>query len=290
MLRRSSRSRSTRSTLPSSSQATTTTRMPAITALAALVPCALDGIRQTSRCGSPRARWYAADRQQPGQLALRAGVGLHAHRVVPGHLGQPPLQLGDQLARSPAVCVGRRERVDVGELRPGHRLHLGGGVELHRARAERDHAAVQRVVPVGQPAQVAQHRRLGAVRVEHRVGQVVGGAAQRRRQRRRRRRPSASDVGTPNAAQHRAAGAPSVVVSSQAIADPVGVDQAQVDARARAAAATTSAARPGTDRGHRVEERVVRHLDAGGAQAGGERRRGHGCAAGRSPRSPSGPW
>ncbi len=29
----------------------------AITALAALVPCALDGIRQTSRCSSPRSRW-----------------------------------------------------------------------------------------------------------------------------------------------------------------------------------------------------------------------------------------
>ncbi len=49
--------RSVRSTLPFSSQATTTTRMPAITALAAFVPCADDGIRQTSRCDSPRERW-----------------------------------------------------------------------------------------------------------------------------------------------------------------------------------------------------------------------------------------
>src|SRR3954454_16854605 len=40
-------SRSAMSTLPASSQATTTTRMPAMTALAALVPCALDGIRHT---------------------------------------------------------------------------------------------------------------------------------------------------------------------------------------------------------------------------------------------------
>ena len=45
------------STLPRVSVATTTTRMPAITALAALVPCALAGIRQTVRPSSPRDRW-----------------------------------------------------------------------------------------------------------------------------------------------------------------------------------------------------------------------------------------
>ena len=49
--------RSSRSTLPSSSQATTTTRMPAMTALAALVPWAEAGMRQTSRSASPRLRW-----------------------------------------------------------------------------------------------------------------------------------------------------------------------------------------------------------------------------------------
>jgi hypothetical protein len=50
-------SRSVRSTLPRSSHATTTTLSPAITALAAFVPCALDGIRQTVRLVSPRLRW-----------------------------------------------------------------------------------------------------------------------------------------------------------------------------------------------------------------------------------------
>ena len=51
--------RSSRSTLPSTSQATTVTDMPAITALAALVPCADDGMRHTLRPVSPLARWYA---------------------------------------------------------------------------------------------------------------------------------------------------------------------------------------------------------------------------------------
>ena len=47
--------RSARSTLPASSQRTATTRKPAITALAGLVPWAETGIRHTSRCASPRA-------------------------------------------------------------------------------------------------------------------------------------------------------------------------------------------------------------------------------------------
>ena len=47
-------SRSAMSTLPSASQATTTTCMPAICADAGLVPCADAGIRHTLRCGSPR--------------------------------------------------------------------------------------------------------------------------------------------------------------------------------------------------------------------------------------------
>ena len=46
--------RSARSTLPSSSQATTCTVIPAITALAGLVPWAELGIRQTCRPPSPR--------------------------------------------------------------------------------------------------------------------------------------------------------------------------------------------------------------------------------------------
>jgi hypothetical protein len=45
------------STLPLSSQSTTTTFMLAIWAVAGLVPCADLGIRQTLRCSSPRLAW-----------------------------------------------------------------------------------------------------------------------------------------------------------------------------------------------------------------------------------------
>src|ERR1700750_1589473 len=51
--------RSSKSTLPSSSHLTTTTRMPAITALAALVPCADSGMRHTVRAPLPRLSWEA---------------------------------------------------------------------------------------------------------------------------------------------------------------------------------------------------------------------------------------
>ena len=114
-----------------------------------------------------------ADRHQAGQLALRAGVGLDRDPVVAGGGGQPGLQLVDQGAVALRV-LGRRERVQVGEAGQAHRLHLGGGVELHRARAERDHPAVERVVARRELAQVAQHRGLGAVGVEHLVGHELG--------------------------------------------------------------------------------------------------------------------
>jgi hypothetical protein len=51
--------RSALSTLPSASEATTTTRIPAITAEAGLVPCADTGMRHTLRWPSPRACRYA---------------------------------------------------------------------------------------------------------------------------------------------------------------------------------------------------------------------------------------
>jgi hypothetical protein len=124
--------------------------------------------------------------------------------------------------------------VQVGELRPRDRLHLGGRVELHRARAERDHRAVEREVLVGEPAQVAQHRGLRAVRVEHRVvrngvvrAQVVGISA---------RDAGVVGVVAPSTARRRRTrastrrGRSRVVVSSQRDADVVGVDEAQVDA------------------------------------------------------------
>ncbi len=170
-------SRSARSTLPSASHFVTTTCMPAICALAGLVPCADSGIRQTLRPRVAARRVPGADRQQPGVFALRAGVRLQADAGIAGRLAQPRLELAAQQVVAGAL-LRRRERMDVRELRPGDRDHLAGRVQLHRARAERDHRAVERQVLVGEAAQVAQHLGLGAMAVEGRVREEGAAAAQ----------------------------------------------------------------------------------------------------------------
>ena len=116
-----------------------------------------------------------ADREKPGELPLRSRVRLERHGVVSGDLDEPGLERADQLD----VAVGlveRCERVHSGELDPGDGLHLRRRVELHRARAERDHRAVERDVAITETADVAQHRRLAAVRAEDRVGEEGRGA------------------------------------------------------------------------------------------------------------------
>ncbi|MNS81195.1 hypothetical protein D3C72_1149020 [compost metagenome] len=68
--------------------------------------------------------------------------------------------------------------MQLAELGPGHRDHLGGGVELHGAGAERDHGVVQGQILGFETVDVAQHLGLGVVLVEHLVGQHGVGAQQ----------------------------------------------------------------------------------------------------------------
>ena len=72
------------------------------------------------------------DHHQPGVFALRAGVRLQRHRREAGDLTQHPFELGEDrlIARR---LIDRRERVQLAELRPGNRQHLGSRVQLHRA-------------------------------------------------------------------------------------------------------------------------------------------------------------
>jgi hypothetical protein len=115
-------------------------------------------------------RLVAADRDQAGVLALRAGVRLHADGVEAGDRLELPFEAGDQFEVALRL-VERGEGVHLRELGPGDGNHLGGGVELHGAGAERDHGVVQRQVAVLQALQIAQHAVLGVVGVEHRMGQ-----------------------------------------------------------------------------------------------------------------------
>ena len=68
--------------------------------------------------------------------------------------------------------------MDIGEFRPGDRNHLGGCVELHRAGAERDHAAVERQIAIGKAPHIAKHLGFGPVAVEHRLLHETAIAAQ----------------------------------------------------------------------------------------------------------------
>ena len=108
----------------------------------------------------------SADRHHAGVLALAARIGLQADAGVTRGLAQPGAQLRVQLGVTGAL-FGRGKRVNLRKLGPGDRHHLTGGVELHGATAQRDHAAVQRQVKVAQAADVAQHAGFTVVAVEH---------------------------------------------------------------------------------------------------------------------------
>ena len=177
--------------LPLASQATATTLKPAMTALAGLVPWAETGIRHTLRRRLAAALVIGADGQQPRVLALRARVGLQGDGGEAGDLGQPGLEVGEDLRVALRLLRGR-ERMQLAELRPGDGQHLRGRVQLHRAGAERDHRGGEREVARLQPVDVAQHLRLGVVAVEDLVGQVRAGCARRAPGTRARRRPASS--------------------------------------------------------------------------------------------------
>lgn len=206
--------------------------------------------------------------QEPRELALRARVRLDGHRVVAGDLGQALLQLTDERQEALGL-LGRREQVQRAELGPGDRLHLGRRVELHGAGAERDHAPVQRVVTVGELAQVAQHRGLRAVLVEDRVGQERVGAQQPLGQRVGGRGVQRLDValGAEGRPDGRDLCAGRGLVAGEG--DEVAVDEPQVH---------TTLAGVGDDRGglarnpdgERVEVDTGHHVDTGGPQSLGQ--------------------
>ena len=106
-----------------------------------------------------------ADGQQPGELTLRTGIGLQRDGVVAGDLAQRRLKVVNHSGVATGL-VGGGEWVHLRELRPRDRCHLGGRVQLHGARTQRDHGAVERQVLVGQAAQVAHHVVLFAVLLE----------------------------------------------------------------------------------------------------------------------------
>ena len=108
----------------------------------------------------------AADGKHTAVFALRAGVGLEGNRIKTGDGFQAVFHVGQEFAVASGLGF-RGVGVDVGKLRPSNRQHFGGGVELHGAAAQRNHAAVHRQIAVFELFQVAQHFVFGVVTVEH---------------------------------------------------------------------------------------------------------------------------
>ena len=142
------------------------------------------GAVRTRRDEAHRALVLAAtavvrtNREEARELALATGVRLQAHRVVAGDLAQRGLELGDHPPVPGGLIVGC-EGMHVRELGPGDRFHLRGGVELHGARPERDHRAIEREITIGEPTEVAEHLVLAVVAVEHVLRQDLVGAQHR---------------------------------------------------------------------------------------------------------------
>ena len=131
-----------------------------------------------------------ADDEEPGVFALAPGVGLKGDCGETGNLREPALEVTEEL-----VVAGRllrwTEGVEGAELRPSHRNHLRGGVELHGAAAQRNHRVGEAQVARLEVLQIAQHLRLGVVGIEDRMGEVGALAEQRHGQRLGQGRPQA---------------------------------------------------------------------------------------------------
>ena len=128
--------------------------------------------------GLAAAGVVALDGQQPGVFPLRAGVGLERHRRVPRALHEHAFQVLKQRAVTGGLPLGG-EGMQPGEALPAQGQHLGGGIELHGATAQGNHAPVEGDVLVFEVAQVAQHFGLGVILVEQRMLKIIQRPLQR---------------------------------------------------------------------------------------------------------------
>src|SRR6516162_1282500 len=119
-----------------------------------------------------------ADDEQAGVLALRASVRLKRYRRKAGDLRELSLELleNDLVSRR---LLHWSKGVHPRKRGPGNREHFRSGVELHRARAERNHRIGQRQIPRLQAVDVTQHLGLRVVRVEDGVLQKWAAAGER---------------------------------------------------------------------------------------------------------------
>ncbi len=158
--------------LPSSSVLTTTTFIPAMTGAGRVG--AMGRGRDQAHVPVPvtPVQVVGPDHEKAGIFPVCARVGHHGRSRKPGDLLQPRFQVPDD-PLVPLGLIRRREGVEVGELRPGDGHHLRGGVQLHGARSEGDHAGVQGEVLGFQLVDVPEHLGLRVIPVEDGMRQVA---------------------------------------------------------------------------------------------------------------------
>ncbi len=145
--------------------------MPAIDADAGLVPCALAGMRQMSRWPSPRVSWCLRMTSSPASSPCAPELGCRLTAGKPVISAEHRLELLDDHLVALDLAHGG-EGVHAVEARPRDGHHLGRRVELHGARAQRDHRVHERHVLLLERPDVPEHLGLGVVDVEDRVGEV----------------------------------------------------------------------------------------------------------------------
>ncbi|KAI6753363.1 hypothetical protein HG531_005532 [Fusarium graminearum] len=111
---------------------------------------------------------YAA---KTGKLTLSTRVGLQSCSVHTSDLGQV-LGEGADKGLVTGSLLDRGEGVDVVDTGVGNGEHLGGGVELHGARAQRDHGVYERDILRLEVVDVSEKLGLGVVLVEDRLLEI----------------------------------------------------------------------------------------------------------------------
>ena len=95
----------------------------------------------------------------PQSSPCAPAAGDNATAGMPVKRLQPMRQRVDELERALYRCLGL-QRVQIGKAGQPRHLFVEARVVLHRARAERIEAAVDRVVFLREPGEVADHLRL----------------------------------------------------------------------------------------------------------------------------------
>ena len=97
-----------------------------------------------------------ANDHDAGHLAVRAGGRLQRNARQSGDFGEMLLKFVNDFQRALRFCLGS-ERMQICKARDTRDLFIQARVVLHRARAERVHALIDRIIPGRDAREVTNH-------------------------------------------------------------------------------------------------------------------------------------